>query len=768
MGVTTKICACLISVTTAHVLYAAELETAPPFNGKIAVTVKESTPAWPQPVRAPEGAPNIVLILLDDVGFGAPSVFGGPAQTPALEQLAARGLRYNRFHVTALCSPTRAALLSGRNEHKVGFGTISELASGFPGYTAIWRKDAISIADVLRRNGYSTAAFGKWHNTPPWEISPTGPFDRWPTGLGFEYFYGFMGGRDSQWEPEALYRNTTPVDPPAKPEEGYHLTTDLADEAIQWVHSHQSLAPEKPYFLYFATGAAHEPHHVPREWIARYQGRFDQGWDKVREEIFARQKQLGVLPPDAQLTPRPKELPAWNSFSADQSRFLARQMEVYAAFLAHTDHAVGRLIEAAQRGLQGDNTLILYVVGDNGASAEGGLEGSEQGYSPEQPDLEQRLGHLDTLGSRLYNNNYAAAWAWAMNTPFQWMKQVASHLGGTRNPLIVSWPARIKDRGGIRSQYTHANDIAATIYEAVGIELPSTVDGVEQQPLDGTSLLYSFDEPSAPSRHHTQIFEQVGNRAIYRDGWVAAARHWLPWQWPYNGRDFEKDRWELYHIDEDFSQARDLAARNPEKLKELQHLFDVEARKSNVYPLDAGGWDWDVKHQPSPVAERTEFLLYYPGLPRVSNRFVPDFSESHRITAKVVIPDTGAQGVIMANGSRYGGFVLYVKDNHLVYESHSGDQREKLTSTKALPRGTVVLAYEFARERPKDYAKSSSGDPGTGRLYVNGQLSAEAKQSAVAAWGPLGIGRAWGSPVSSSFESPYKFTGTLKEVVVQR
>ncbi|MBI4166863.1 MAG: arylsulfatase, partial [Acidobacteria bacterium] len=676
-----------------------------PFRGKIGFSVKDSTPDWPQPVKASTGAPNIVLILLDDVGFASSSTFGGPAETPALEQLAAQGLRYNRFHTTALCSPSRAALLSGRNDHRMGFGTIADTRRGFPGYNGIWKKSTVSIAEVLKRNGYSTAAFGKWHNTPFSEITPVGPFDRWPTGLGFEYFYGMMEGSDSQWEP-VLHRNTTLVDPPATAEQGYHFTTDITDEAICWVRAHESLAPEKPYFLYIATGATHSPHHVPKNWIAKYQGQFEQGWDKLREEIFARQKRLGVIPADTRLTPRPKELPAWDSLSAEQRKLLSRQMEVYCAFLSHTDHEIGRLLHTVRQGSNADNTLILYIVGDNGGDIMGGLAGAETSELPGQ------LQHLDELGGVSFLNGFASGWAWATNAPFQWGKTVASHFGGTRDPMIVSWPARIKDRGGLRSQFTHLNDIAATFYDVTGITFPTVVDGVEQVPLDGVSFAYSFDDVTAPSRHRMQIFEQLGNRAIYQDGWIAAARHTLPWIWEPVSEDYENDRWELYYVEKDFSQSRELAGQNPEKLRELQMLFDVEARKNDIYPL--GHWTtWYA--EPSLTTGKCSFT-YRPGQPpiQVNGVTVPGFEQSHRITADIVVPENGAEGVIISNGGRgrMGGFVLYVKDDRLVYETNS----IVLTSSMALPRGKVELAYEFLAESPKDISRYGASR-GVGRLY---------------------------------------------------
>lgn len=425
-----------------------QAEASSSFKGKIGFSAKESTPDWPKSVKAPKDAPNIVLILLDDIGFADASTFGGTAQTPELDKLAAQGLRYNNFNTTAMCSPTRAALLTGRNHHRVGFGIIADFAGGYPGYNSVWKKSTASIAQVLHVNGYSTAAFGKWHNTPDWEITPTGPFDRWPTGLGFEYFYGFMGpgGEDNQWEPAKLYRNTTPVNPPATPERGYHFTADMTDEAIRWIRTHESLAAEKPYFLYFATGAVHDPHHAPKEWIDRYQGRFDRGWDELNKEIFARQKKLGIIPANAKLTPRPKEVPAWNSLSADQKKLYARQMEVYAGFIAHTDAQVGRLLNAVRATTDGDNTLVMYIVGDNGSAGWAPLDGATSGAST----VQEQLQYLDKLGSpEIPNNIYSKGWAWAGNTPFQYWKTIASHFGGTRDPLVVSWPARIKEDKGI-------------------------------------------------------------------------------------------------------------------------------------------------------------------------------------------------------------------------------------------------------------------------------------------------------------------------------
>jgi len=751
----------LFIIVAAHTAFAANVlpNPEPPFKGKIGFSAKDSQPDWPEPIKAPKDAPNVVVILLDDMGFGNTSTFGGTAQTPELDKLASQGVRYNNFNTTAICSPTRAALLTGRNHHRVGFGGLTQSASGYPGYNSVWKKSTASMAEILRQNGYSTTAFGKWHNTPDWEVTPTGPFDRWPTGLGFDYFYGFMGsGGENQWEPTNLYRNTTPVDPPATAEQGYHFTTDMTDDAIRWLQTHESLAPEKPYFLYFATGAVHAPHHAPKEWIDRYRGKFDRGWDTLREEIFARQKKLGVIPANTKLTPRPGEIPAWNSLSADQKKLYARQMEVYAGFVAHTDAEVGRLLKTVRSGSNADNTLIMYIVGDNGA---GGLSGID-GFASGATTVWEQLQHIDELGSaKIPWNMYSAGWAWAGSTPFQWWKGIASHFGGTRNPLIVSWPAGIKNKGGLRSQFTHVNDVAATIYDVAGIAFPSTVNGVTQQALDGISFAQTFDQASVPSNHPTQYFEMFGNRAIYQNGWVAAARR----QWQ---TDFTQDRWELYHVAKDFSQADDLAEKYPEKLKELQAVFDQEARKNDVYPL---GWAVDPD-KPSLLAGKQE-IVYSPETYRIPTALLPGFAESsYRLTATAVIPPDGAKGILVSNGDRVYGFVLYVKDGHVIYENRSGVYHDVMTSKTTLPPGGVTIAFEFDRDKEKNtvYVTGLGSEySGTGRLYINGQLSAEVQLSSVqmARDAALFIGRATGSPVSNAFVQPFAFTGTLNEVKVE-
>ncbi|WP_036259908.1 arylsulfatase [Methylocapsa aurea] len=755
-----------------------------PFRGKIADTREQSVAAFPTPPQAPKGAPNVVLILLDDVGFAASATFGGPASTPQLDRLAADGLRYNQFHTTAICSPTRAALLTGRNHHQTGFGNLADVATGYPAYNSVWPKETASIAQILRLNGYSTAAFGKWHNTPSWEITPAGPFDRWPTGLGFEYYYGFMFGETSQWEPQ-LYRNTVAVEPLKKPEQGYHLTTDLVDDAIHWLHQHDAVASEKPFFLYFAPGATHAPLHVPKDWIAKYEGKFGQGWDKLREESFRRQKALGVVPANAELTPRPDGLPAWDSLSAEQKKLYARQMEVYAAFLSHTDDEIGRLLKSIRDAGKAENTLVLYVVGDNGGSAEGGLTGSESNFATLQgakDDVPEMLSHLSDLGSPLYDNHYAAGWSWATTAPFPWMKQVASHFGGTRNPLVVSWTGHVQKPESVRAQFSHVNDIAPTIYEAAGIGFPEKVDGVAQTPLEGKSLVASFADPTVKSQHTTQYFEIFGNRAIYKDGWVAGARRYAPWELfsditkVFRG-GFEGDRWELYNVADDFSEAHDLAGKLPEKLQELKGEFDKEARRNGVYPLVPIP---APAATPSPVVGKTHFA-YLSGVERLPAYAIPEVgARSHRLTADVDTSNGSAEGVIVARGGRYGGYSLFVKDGKLVYESNTfGKVHETLASSRPLPKGKSHIAFEFDVDRSlTESAKGSlspalvsKSRPGTATLSIDGVEVARAHFSQFGSFGssitePFDLGKDSGSPVSNAYESPFAFTGNVEKVEI--
>lgn len=741
-----------------------------PFPGKVGRSTEDSVPGWPARVTAPEGAPNVVLIMLDDVGFAASSTFGGPSLTPALSALAGRGLRYNRMQTTALCSPTRAALLTGRNHHRVGFGTVSQSAVGYPGYNGLWPKSVASIAEVLRQNGFSTAAFGKWHNTPMNEVSPVGPFDRWPTSLGFEQFYGIMEGATSETEPQ-LYQDTRAVPVPAPANRTYYFTTDITDQAISWVHTHETLAPDKPYFLYFATAATHQPLHAPKEWIEKYRGKFDGGWDALRDEIFARQQKLGVIPVGTKLTPRPDSIPAWDTMSPDAKRLLARQMEVYAGFLAYTDYEVGRLLKEIEQGPDADNTLVIYIVGDNGAEGGGGLIGGDaaiaRGLFDVPNPLEDQLKHIDGLGGPEYDNGYATGWAWALGSPFQWVKGIASHFGGTANPMVVSWPERIAKPGGLRSQFTHVVDVAPTIYEAVGVRAPKQVNGVEQMSIDGTSFLYSLNDARAQPDSRTQYFEMSGNRSIYKDGWKAAARHSITWVRRHDNK-FDDDPWELYNVARDFSEAHDLAAKYPEKLAELRELFEQEAHRNNVYPL-VNPYNFEenrkAKDPQVPFAGQKSFI-FHGDFQRNSVYASPTIMGSHRITADVVIPRGGAEGIILTDGGRFGGFTLYLKDNHPVYESNFfGISIDMIASDQALPEGRVRLEYRFDKTDPKPKGG------GIGRLYVNGEQVAE---RAIAQFGvhalfssSFEIGRSSVSPVGKGYANPFPFTGTIETVAIE-
>ena len=739
-----------------------------PFKGRIDVSRDRSTPDWPQEVKAPSGAPNIVIVLLDDVGFGASSAVGGAIPTPNLDRLAAGGLRYNNFHVNAMCSPTRAALLTGRNNHQVGFGPIAESASGYPGYNSVWPKSAASIAEVLKDHGYSTAAFGKWHNTPVWEESPAGPFDHWPTSLGFESFYGFLGASTNQFEP-SLYRGTTPVEPPATPAQGYHFTTDIANQAITWLHQHDAVAPDKPFFLYFATGATHAPHQVPAQWIERFKGRFDGGWDVLRQQVYEHEKASGSIPADADISPRPKEIPAWDSLDAGQRRLLARQMEVYAGFLAQTDYEVGRVLDAIREEGHADNTLVLYIVGDNGATMEGNIFGTDRRTprgGPEDPAAQ--LTRIDELGSPALSNNYAAGWGWALNAPFPWAKQRASHLGGITDALIVSWPARIRDPGGVRGQFTHVIDVAPTLYQLAGITPPDVVNGVRQTALEGRSFAATLADPKAPSRHTVQYFELVGNRGIYDHGWFAGRPFLLPWeQSKYETADPDQNPWELYDLNTDYSQAHDLAQSNPAKLRQLVALFDREARRNNVYPI--------APHRvglPTPAAGRTHFE-YRSGVVRLPLRVLPTVAgRAHTFTADIDVPVDGAEGVIFAEGGRYGGFSLYVRNGRLIYENNIlGGAHERIIAADPLPSGHVVIRFDY---EPRGASRASSTStststitPGHGRLSVNGRPEGEADFTWFGGFTEtFDIGRDLGTPVSTDYASPFAFTGRLNEVVL--
>jgi len=676
-------------------------------------------------IQAPAGAPNVVVVLIDDIGFGSSSAFGGPIYMPTLEKLAAKGLKYNRFHTTALCSPTRTALLTGRNHHANNAGAVMELATAFPGNTGVRPKSITTLAEILRLNGYSTAAFGKYHETPPWEVSVSGPYDRWPTGSGFEKFYGFIGGETNQWAP-AIFDGTTRVEVPQVP--NYHFTTDMTDKAINWVSAEQSLTPEKPFYLYFAPGATHAPHHVPKEWIAKYKGRFADGWDKLRETTFARQKKLGVIPADAKLTPRPKEIPAWDDMSADQKRLFERQMETFAGFAEQTDHEVGRLVTQLERIGELDNTLFFYIVGDNGASAEGGPEGTYNemmALNGIVGKADQMMNHIDDWGGPTTFPHFAIGWAWAGNTPFQWTKQVASHFGGTRNGMVLHWPKGMKARGGtLRSQFHHVVDVAPTVLEAAKIPEPRSVDGVEQRPMDGVSMLYSINDAKAKGRHTTQYFEIFGNRGIYHDGWVACTRHSIPWLMAPNP-PLTEDVWELYNVDEDFSEANDLAAANPAKLAELQAVFLKEAERNHVLPIDdrrSERFSAAIAGRPDIMGGRKS-LTVYPGMVgMMENAFINVKGVRHTVTAEVEVADDRTQGVIIAQAGYFGGWTLYMKDGvpHHEYNFFSLE-RTNIGGEKALSPGKHTIRYEFIPDAPKP------GAGGKSILSVDGKQVAQAQ-----------------------------------------
>ena len=682
-----------------------------------------------EPLRPPEGAPNVLIVLIDDTGFGASSAFGGPCETPTAERLAGQGLKYNRFHTTALCSPTRQALLTGRNHHSVGMGGITEIATSAPGYNSIRPNTTAPLAETLKLNGYSTAQFGKCHEVPVWETSPMGPFDAWPTGSGFEHFYGFIGGETNQYAP-AIYQDTVPVEPDRTPEEGYHFTEDMTDHAIDWIRQQKALMPDKPFFVYFAPGATHAPHHVSPEWSEKYKGKFDQGWDELREETIARQKELGVIPDDAELTERPEEIPAWEDMPDDLKPVLARQMEVYAGFLEHTDHHVGRLIDSLEDLEILDDTLVYYIIGDNGASAEGTPNGCFNELivlngAGGLETVEFMTSRIDDFGTPKAYNHYAVGWAHAMDTPYQWTKQVASHWGGTRNGTIVHWPKGIKSSGEVRSQFHHVIDVAPTVLEAAGLPHPVSVNGVQQKPLEGVSMGYSFDDAGAAERHTTQYFEMFCNRGIYHRGWTAVTRHSVPWLLAENP-PLAEDVWELYDPD-DWTQANDLASEQPEKLEELHRLFLIEAAKYNVLPLDdrrAERFNPDLAGRPQLVRGKSQLL--FGGMGRLTeNSVVVLKNKSHAITAEIVVPEGGANGVIVAQGGAFGGFSLYAKDGKPAYcYNLFGLQQFKVYGDEAIPPGEHQVRVEFT------YDGGGLGKGGTAILYLDGNNVGEGRVDA--------------------------------------
>jgi arylsulfatase A-like enzyme len=758
-----------------------------PFGGVIKETATDSKPYWPPRVVPPKGAPNVLLIMTDDQGYGVSGTFGGVIPTPAVDRIAAEGLRYTEFHSTALCSPTRAALITGRNHHEVGYGVIGELSTGYPGYDSIIGPENATIGTMLRDNGYATSWFGKDHNIPTYQYSAAGPFNQWPVGLGFEYFYGFLGGETDQWTPY-LYRNTSPVYPwVGKP--GYNLTTDLADDAINHMRELNASAPDKPFFLYYVPGGSHSPHQPTQEWIDKFHGKFDMGWEKMREEIFANQKRLGVIPADTQLTPWPDaqaeyagaKLPRWDSLSLVQKKLYEREAEVFAAYTAYTDHEIGRVIQEVQDEGKLDNTLIIYIVGDNGTSSEGTLEGTFNQLTAYNgiltlPEVVQML-HYEDWGSEKTYPHMSVAWSWAFDTPFKWTKAVASHFGGTRQGLAISWPGHINDVGGIRTQFHHVIDIVPTILEAAGIKAPTTVDGIAQKPIEGVSMMYSFDKANAdaPSRRDTQYFEMVGYRAIYHDGWIAATTPPTPvWQLA-TGKlpDLNTGyNWELYNITKDYSEFNDLATKMPDKLKELQALFQTEAEKNNVFPLDNSAFSRAITPRPSTTAGKTVFTYAgeNPGIPVGNAPSILD--RDYTITAEVTIPQGGAEGMIVTLGGRFGGYGLYLLKGKPVFDYNFLDLKQTrweggVTAddlfARPLTPGKHTIIFDFKYDGP-GLAKG-----GTGVLSVDGhELSKKTIEHTI----PLlmsvdetfDVGVDTRTPVDDSYEVPFRFTGKIDKL----
>jgi arylsulfatase len=735
-------------------------------------TVFDARNATPPPrfeVKAPAGAPNVLIVLIDDMGFGMSEAFGGPIHMPTVTRLAASGLRYNEFHTTALCSPTRAALMSGRNHHMTNFGSIAETATSFPGQTGKRPESVAYLAEMVRLNGYSTAHFGKNHETAPWEVSPSGPTDRWPTRSGFDKFYGFMGGETNQWAP-LLYDGMTPVELPHDP--NYNFMTDMTNHAVDWVRYQKSLTPDKPFFVYFAPGATHAPHHVPKEWIAKYKGKFDQGWDKLREETLARQIKLGVVPAGTKLAPKPEAIKDWNKLSANEKKLFARQMEVFAGFGEYADTEVGRLVDAIGDTGQLDNTLIFYIVGDNGTSAEGGMNGlyNEMTYFNGQLEtVDDILKHYDELGGPSTYPHFAAGWAIAGDCPFAWTKQVPSDYGGTRNGMVVHWPKGITAKNEIRSQWHHVIDIAPTILEAAGLPEPKSVNGTVQTPIEGVSMLYTFANAKAPDRHTTQYFEIFGNRAIYDNGWLAGTVHRAAWEFKPR-TTLENDTWELYDTRTDFSLANDLAAKNPEKLKELQALFLKEAVKYSVLPIDdrvLERLNAALVGRPDLMAGRASLTVFQGMIGISENVFINTKNRSHTITAEVEIPKSGAKGVLLAQAGRFGGWSLYLKDGRPTYTYNwLGLQRYTVAAKQALPPGKATIRYEFA------YDGGGVGKGGTGTIFVNGKKVAAGRIDrtqccAFSADEGADVGADEGTPVTEGYKVPFKFTGKIAKVTIE-
>jgi len=728
-----------------------------PVQADPALHAKDTSAPPIVPLRPPAGAPNVLIVLIDDMGFGCTSTFGGPVEMPTFDRLADNGLRYNRFHTTALCSPTRQALLTGRNHHSAEMGSVGEVATSMPGNTSVRPNSVATVAEMLKLNGYSTSAFGKMHQTPVWETSVSGPFDRWPTGDGFEKFWGFVAGETNQWEP-TLFEGTTPTEPRSTPEEGYHITEEQVDQAIAWVKAQHTMTPDKPFFMYMSYGATHAPHHVPKEWIDKYRGRFDRGWDVVREEALAKQVAMGIVPPGTELTDRPPGVVGWDELSDDQRTVGARLMETYAGFAEHTDSHTGRLIDALEEIGVLDDTIVIYIAGDNGASAEGGLDGAfneTKALNGVKETVDDILPRLDEIGSPSAFNHYPVGWAHAMNAPYQWTKQVASHFGGTRNGMVMHWPNGIDARGEVRQQFHHVIDIVPTLLEAAGLPQPYMVNGIAQKPIEGVAMNYTFGDADADDRHTTQYFEMFGNRGIYHRGWTAVTKHRTPWEiGGYAPPALADDVWELYDTTTDWSQANDLSAEMPEKLQELQQLFLLEAAKYNVFPIDdrtGERFNATIAGRPELQSGRTS-MRFGPGMSHLMENTVLNVkNRSHTITAELQIPGGGADGVIIVQGGRFAGWALYVTDGRPAYcHNRFETDRYHVRAPDPLPTGTITVQYQF------DFDGGQPGAGGTGTLLVNGEVVAEGRIDKTvpfvfSADETLDIGRDKASPVTDDY-----------------
>jgi arylsulfatase len=747
----------------------------PAFKGEINFNAADSTPYWPASILPPKDAPNVLLIMTDDVGFGAPSTFGGIIPTPALDRIAAMGLRYTQFHSTALCSPTRAALITGRNHHAAHYGVVAEQATGYPGYDSIMGKDTATIGEILKQNGYATSWFGKDHNTPDWQASQIGPFDNWPIGYGFQYFYGFVGGDTSQWQPN-LFRNTTPIEPYIG-NPGWNLITAMADEAVQYLKQMNEINPEQKFFVYYVPGGTHAPHHPPAEWIEKFKGKFDMGWNELRNQIFANQKKLGVIPENAQLTPWPDSLQKWESLSAEEKKLFARQVEVYAAFLAYTDHEIGRVIQAVDDMGKLDNTLIIYISGDNGSSAEGTLIGTPNEvavFNGVELPVKEQMKFYDLWGSDQTYPHMAVGWTWAFDTPFQWTKQVASHFGGTRQGMTIAWPKRIKDAGGIRTQFHHVIDIVPTILEAMGIPEPVMVNGVPQKPIQGISMVYSWDKDkaNAPSRRKTQYFEMFGNRAIYHDGWIASTTPIAP-PWKMGLGKLPDDvmnsySWELYNLKDDPTQFNNLASKMPEKLNEMKQIFIKEATKYNVFPLDNSILKRLLTPRPGIDPQRKVFT-YAGELSQVPHGGAPSLlNRSYTITAEVEIPKEGAEGVLVTQGGRFGGYAFYLLKSKPVFVWNLVDyKRIRWEGQEALKPGKHTVVFDF------QYEGTGFGKGGTGVITVDGREVAKQKMARtlpfILQWDEaFNVGVDTGTSVEDKdYQVPFRFTGKIIKLMVE-